>query len=123
MRPPHENIKIRVFRWEIQDGVKASEETFKDMTLGEKLRDYLVVLSHARPTIGTILVQLMTNTKVEVEFPSYGERLELLDPQDECTNIGAMDFFEIFVRDLEKKSDNMTQKFVIPQAMRRRRSL
>jgi hypothetical protein len=91
------DIPIRVIHCDIEDGLMSSIKTTAEISLAEKLNDYLYRLGYSSAHIMGILVRLMTKSKVRVDFRNHTERLELLDPTDSLTAPQAISLLEDFI--------------------------
>ena len=62
--------------------------------LGEKLDEYMLKLGYSNSQALGILVQILTQGKVRVDFRDFNERLELVDESDLCDRVQAVALFE-----------------------------
>jgi hypothetical protein len=96
--PKHpRNIRIRIVHQDVEDGLLSSIRTVGEVSLSEKMSDYLVRLGYSNTHIMGIIVQLMTQTKVRVDFRNYTERLELVELGDRITSSMAISMLEDFI--------------------------
>jgi hypothetical protein len=120
-------IKIRIIHRTISEGIVSSIKTTAEVPLNVKLYDYVVRLGYSSSHLVGFIVQLFTKGKVRVDFSSYTERLELIDPADKLSGAQAMSLFDDFVSEIGDKGmvDNMldqtktTQRIIVgtpPQA-------
>ena len=86
--------------------------------LGEKLDEYMLKLGYSNSQALGILVQILTQGKVRVDFRDFNERLELVDESDLCDRVQAVALFEEHL--LSKQSgenlddqDNPTQRVIV----------
>jgi len=86
--------------------------------LGEKLDEYMLKLGYSNSQALGILVQILTQGKVRVDFRDFNERLELVDESDLCDRVQAVSLFEEHL--LSKQSgenlddqDNPTQRVIV----------
>ena len=126
--PKHpREIPIRIINRSIEDGLLSGIATTAEVTLGEKLSDYLLRLGYSSAHITGIIVQLLTKGKVRVDFREYTERLELVNPADRLTSTQAMTLLEDFIaeistpEDSDRKTTSSTQRIVVqlPKAGRK----
>lgn len=126
--PKHpREIPIRIINRSIEDGLLSGIATTAEVTLGEKLSDYLLRLGYSSAHITGIIVQLLTKAKVRVDFREYTERLELINPADQLTSTQAMTLLEDFIaeistpEDSDRKTASSTQRIVVqlPKAGRK----
>ncbi len=119
--PKHpRNIRIRIVHQDVEDGLLSSIKTVAEVSLAEKMSDYLVRLGYSNTHIMGIIVQLMTQTKVRVDFRSYTERLELVETPDRITSSQAISMLEDFIAEKTAPEDaqpsatnKQTQKIVV----------
>jgi len=96
--PKHpRELRIRIVHQDVEDGLLSSIRTVAEIALSEKLSDYLVRLGYSNTHIMGIIVQLMTQTKVRVDFRNYTERLELVEQSDRLTSSQAISMLEDFL--------------------------
>jgi len=89
-----QQIMIRVTDRDIEGGLAGTVQAEKSMPLADLLDLYLVRLGWESTFASGIIVKLLTNGKVRVDFSSVVERLELLDNGDLITAPQAMALFE-----------------------------
>jgi len=116
----------------LMDGitVKCREEIFSDglvrkslvpdrtVPLSIVLEEYLLKLGHSSDHVLAIVLRLLTNGKVRVEFRHCRDRLELTDKSQIMSRSSAIQLFDEFlghVREETKQENasNMTQRIVV----------
>ena len=102
---PPQQIMIRVTDRDIEGGMAGPVQAQEDMTLADLLSNYLMRLGFESTFASGIIVQLLTNGKVRVDFSSVAERLELLDLNDRMTAPQAMALFEDFMASLRSPDE------------------
>ena len=112
------DIPVRIIHQAVEDGLLSSIKTNAEVALDEKLDDYLLRLGYSNVHIMGIIAQLMTKTKVRVDFRNYTERLELINPDDRLTSTQAMSLLEDYIAEVTKANDpsiiaKSTQKIVV----------
>lgn len=110
-------IRILERRTNIEMGVGAKDGE-RELNLGEKLEEYVLRLGYSNAHVLSILVQLLTQGKIKVEFRTYIERLELIDMADRLTRAQAVGLIDDFINELQgkRKDDdamNVTQRIII----------
>lgn len=113
-----EDIRIRITNCEVEDGLLSSIRTTAEVSLSEKLKDYLLRLGYSSAHIMGIVVRLLTKCKVRVDFKNHTERLELIDPNDCLTAPQAISLLEDFMASTKKQigelgEPRMTQRIVV----------
>ncbi len=101
---------IRVTDREIEGGIAGSVHAQQDITLADLLNNYLMRLGFESTFASGIIVQLLTNGKVRVDFSSVVERLELIDVKDRITAPQAMALFEDYTASLDSPDDSQKGK-------------
>jgi len=113
--------------------VKCREEIFSDglvrrsldpdrtVALSVLLEDYLLRLGHSSDHVLAIVLRLLTNGKVRVEFRHCRDRLELTDKSQIMSRSQAIQLFDEYLgRMREETKDpnyaNMTQRIVVQTA-------
>jgi hypothetical protein len=92
-----QEIRIRITNCDVEEGLLSSIKTTAEVTLSEKLTDYLLRLGYSSAHIMGIVVRLLTKSKVRVDFKNHTERLELLDAADALTAPQAISLLEDFI--------------------------
>jgi hypothetical protein len=119
--PKHpRDIQVRIIHQTVEDGLLSAIKTNAEVALSEKMNDYLLRLGYSSTHIMGIIAQLMTKTKVRVDFRNYTERLELVNPSDKLTSPEAMSLLEDYIAETstrEESSDTskQTQKIIVQQ--------
>jgi hypothetical protein len=121
--PKHpKNIPVRIIHQGVEDGLLSAIKTNAEVSLGEKLNDYLLRLGYSNVHIMGIIAQLMTKAKVRVDFRNYTERLELINVEDRLTSPQAISMLEDYIAEMMTSEDaagnvKKTQKIVVqPQS-------
>ena len=99
-KPPR-HIKIRITHRAIQDGLLSEIKTTAEVPLNVKLNDYVVRLGYSSTDLIGSITQLFTTGKVRIDFPTYTERLELVDEQDALTPGQVMSLLADFIAEIE----------------------
>lgn len=113
-------IAVKERRIEIDAGGTAHDDNADNsISLSEKMESYLVRLGYSNTYVLGIIIQLMTQGKIRVEFRNHVERLEV-KPSDLLTRTQAAALFEDFVTELQKLQNqtaapvaNVTQRIVV----------
>jgi hypothetical protein len=112
-----EEIQIQVLRSEIEDGLTAPGKVSSEVSLKEKMDDYLMRLGYSNASVWAIALQLLTKGKVQVDFRHYNERLKLIDPADTLTPPAAVFLLEIYFRssrsNVKESEEDVTRKFTV----------
>jgi hypothetical protein len=105
--PKHPSkIRIRIINREIEDGLLSGITTTAEVALSEKLRDYFLRLGYTSVHVTGIIAQLLTQRKVRIDFREHTERLELVDPLDQLSNLQAISLLNDFIDELNTKRDH-----------------
>ncbi len=111
-----QEIIIRNVMTLLEQGIREAS-TITDITLASKIDEFVLKLGYSNAHVLGVLVQLLTNGKVRVDFRDYSERLQLLDPEDKMSRPEAVALFDEHMAALRGDDDshnlNMTQKIVI----------
>jgi hypothetical protein len=99
------DILVRVVNREIQGGMAGVVNDKRDYTLHELLSTFMVKLGIENAITSGIVVQLMTNGKVRVDFSSLSQRIELVRDEDLLTAPQAMALFEDFAASVKLPED------------------
>ena len=105
-----QQILIRVTDRDIEGGLAGTVQAQEDMTLADLLSNYIMRLGFETTCASGIIVQLLTNGKVRVDFSRVVERLELLNMNDRVTSPQAMALFEDFMASLRSPDDGKKGK-------------
>ena len=100
-----QDILVRVVDREIQGGMAGVVNDKRDYTLHELLSTFMVKLGIENAITSGIVVQLMTNGKVRVDFSSVSQRIELVRDEDLLTASQAMALFEDFADSVKLPED------------------
>ncbi len=98
-----QNILIVERRESLDAGVMSGAAVETRMSLAQKLDDYLLRLGYSNAYVLGIVVQLMTQGKVRVEFRDHRERLQLVAPEDLMSRTVAVTMFDSYVTTLTQK--------------------
>ena len=126
--PKHpKNIPIRIVHRNIGDGLTSSIVTTAEIPLSEKLDDFLLRLGYLSAYITGIMVQLLTKTKVRVDFREYTERIELVNHEDRMSSTQAVNLLEDYIAlasgaDDSYKKVKVTQKIIVQPARLQKRT-
>ena len=112
-----------------QNIVVCEKKTALNSTIGEviselqiplstKIDEYILKLGYSNAHVLGILVQLLTNGKVRVDFRDYAERLSLITTGDLMTRGDAVELFDDHLKTMNSQSaaggdSNVTQKIVV----------
>ena len=112
-----------------QNIVVSEKKTALNSTLGEviselqvplstKIDEYILKLGYSNAHVLGILVQLLTNGKVRVDFRDYAERLSLFTENDRMTRGEAVELFDEHLKTMNSQSgtagkSHVTQKIVV----------
>lgn len=97
----------------------------REVTLMEKLEEYVMRIGYSNAYVLSILVQLLVHGKVKVDFRNYSERLQLLDLTDRINRPQALKLIDFLIEELqgsqqqEKNDMTVTQRIIITQPTRR----
>jgi hypothetical protein len=119
--PKHpKNIPIRIIHQDIDEGLLSPIKTVAEVALSEKLNDYVIRLGYSSTYIMGIMIQLMSSTKVQVDFTEYTERLELVNLGDRLSSPQAISLLEDYIEEVGTRdkteapaSNRTTQRIVI----------
>ena len=89
-----QQIKLRIIVREIEEGIAGALQTKEELSLADLINRYLTHLGFESAFTSSIIVQLLINGKVRVDFSKVAERLELLCADDCMTATQAMTLFE-----------------------------
>ncbi len=104
------NIQVRVVDREIQGGLAGVVNDKRDYTLHELLSTFMVKLGIENAITSGIVVQLMTDGKVRVDFSSLSQRIELVRDEDLLTAPQAMALFEDFAASVKLPEDKQGKR-------------
>jgi hypothetical protein len=115
-------IIIREKRTNTEMGFAQSDGE-KDLTLAEKLDEFVIRLGYSNAHVLSIIVQLLTQGKIKIEFRAYIERLELVDPEDRISRGAAVTLVDDYIAKIQGKTNanesmNVTQKIIIQSPKR-----
>lgn len=101
MRLPYpktpQEITLHESQWSITGLPSRERSTVCEITLGDKLNQYVSIGFSNSHVLGVVL-QLMTQGKIRVEFRDYVERLELTDPADALSRQQGVTLFDDFMK-------------------------
>jgi hypothetical protein len=110
-------IIIKVRRDYIEDGVVHRGTKEDEMPLSEKLSEYLLRLGYSNDHVLGIVLRLMEQGKVQIEFRDFRERLEMKDPANIVPRTRAVSMFDAFIEELKgdasSKLSKVTQRIVV----------
>ena len=83
--------------------------------LSSKIGEYMVRIGESNGFCFNIIIQLLTQGKVRVDFRDSTERLQLLNKQDLMSRLEAVQVFDRWVKEHRAKATqvNKTQKIVL----------
>ncbi len=122
MRAPYPKtateIIVRETRTNLELGISGYEKSVQEIPLSDKINEYVIRLGYSNAHVLGVLVQLMTQGKVRVEFRDYSERLELLTDDEKITRAQAVTLFDDYMSGLSGGTStgptmNVTQKIVV----------
>ena len=95
-------------------------------TLSDKIEEYILKLGYSNSQTLGIVVQILTQGKLRVDFRDYTERLQLFEEGGLFSRTEAVDIFDKHIVNMKKPASaeasgsNMTQRIVIqpPRAHR-----
>ena len=96
---------VRIVDREIEGGVAGALQAEEELSLAELISRYLIHLGFEGAFTSGIIVQLLINGKVRVDFSKVAERLELLRSDDCMTATQAMALFEEYVAGIRTKDE------------------
>lgn len=119
--PRHpKKILVRTITRGFEDGILSGVATTAEVSLSDKLNDYILRLGHSSVHLTGIIVELMTKGKVQVDFSEHTERMELVSQPDRLNSVQAMSLLEDYLvevmplSDSKKKSVRATQRIALP---------
>ena len=112
------DILIRIVNQTVEDGVASGIATTAEVPLSEKLDDYLLRLGYSSAHIIGVMVELLTKTKVRVDFREYTERMELVQPEDRLDPTASISLLEDYIAaasgtDSSHRQSGATQRIVV----------
>jgi len=115
------DIPIRIVNRSVEDGLASGIATTAEVSLSEKLDDYLVRLGYSSAYIIGIMVQLLTKGKVRVDFREYTERIELVNTEDMLSSAQAMNLLDDYITAVSAGDDShklkaFTQRILVQPA-------
>ena len=119
--PKHpQEIMVRIIHQDVEEGLRSSIKKVAEISLDLQLNDYLLRLGYSSAHILAIMVQLMTNGKITVDFTGHTERIELINPEDKISATQTIQMLEDYITEVSthedlKNPEKVTQKIVIPR--------
>lgn len=124
MEPPQpksaEDIEIKVTTKSVDHGMGTMASTGGEPTflpLARKIEDYVLRLGYSNTHVLGIVIRILTEGKVRVDFRDYSERLELADPESKTSRTEAVRIFDGLISRLVIDNDvdqlAVTQKIVV----------
>lgn len=109
------DIAVVQTRTRVQDGVLVSSET-KELFLEALIQDFQLQLGQTSAHVLGIVIQLLTRSKVRVDFRDYVVRFELSEGQPVMERTQAVAIFDDYVK--RQKNDgvaasDVTQKIMV----------
>jgi len=92
------------------DGLISGIATTAEISLSEKLKDYLLRLGYSGAHLTGIVTQLFTKNKVRVDFREFTERIELIDPADRLSSAQAMILLNDFIVEVDQYANSEASK-------------
>jgi hypothetical protein len=103
----------------IQHGILQFSEA-REMSLETVIDEFLLKLGHSNAHVLGVVIQLLTRSKVRVDFRDYNLRLELGPGQSALERVQAVALFDDYVKrhkNPDRDRSDITQKIVV-QAQR-----
>lgn len=102
------------------DWGETPENSTVTVGLDVKLREYLLRLGFSNSQLLSIVVSLLTQGKIRVEFRNNVERITLKNVNDRMQRPQAVELFDNFIHALDSESkdapsNNSTQRIVVQQ--------
>lgn len=102
------------------DWGETPEQSTVTVSLDVKLREYLLRLGFSNSQLLSIVVSLLTQGKIRVEFRTNVERITLKNVNDRMQRPQAVTLFDNFIHDISSESaDSMgassTQRIIVQQ--------
>ena len=114
-----EDIQLKITTDFLHEGtISRDPEGEKLEMLSEKISEYLLKLGYSNDHVLGIVLRLLTQGKVKVEFRDYRERLELVKPSYIVTRGAAIDIFDRYIEQMTAAEDvgrrmKTTQKIIV----------
>lgn len=108
------DILLRVEKHDTSEGIR-TDKTSATVNFFDKLHEYLVKLGHDNAHVYNVMVHLLTEGKVRVDFRYHTERIMLQDANDKLTRPQAIELMEDSLAAPQEKADDLgsTQRIVI----------
>jgi hypothetical protein len=94
------DIPLRETRFDTDQGVSWQQEAPREISLQDKLVEYIIRLGYTNLHVLNIIVQLFTIGKVRIEFAKHVERLELMNESDKMTSGEAVALLDAYMASL-----------------------
>ena len=118
--PKHpRSILIRIIDRSVEDGILSGIATTAEVPLSDKLNDYMERMGYSSAHITGIIVQLLTQGKVRVDFGHHAERIELVNAGDQLTSAQAMSLLDDFIAEaasaagVKRETNTKTQRIIV----------
>ncbi|MSU42298.1 MAG: hypothetical protein EXS22_10790 [Pedosphaera sp.] len=110
-------IHVRVTDRELRDGMAGKVIAATDTTLDLVMLNYLQRMGFGSAYLGGIIVHLLSNGKVRVDFAARSERVELVNTNDLLTQPQAMALFDDYLNSQktgeDKKAKSATMRIEV----------
>jgi hypothetical protein len=94
---------VRLTHQPIEDGFLNPIKTTATLKLSDKLDEYILRLGQSSAHMLGVIIHLMVQAKVHVDFRDYVERLELVDPEDRLSSAQAISLFDDYLVETNRK--------------------
>jgi hypothetical protein len=108
------DLELICVRHDLANGERCNRRLY-DITLQQKMDDYVEKIGGDSPHLFGIIVRLLTQGKVRVDFRYYTERIELKNPEDKINRSQAIELFDDYLTRQDKNEDgfNRTHRIVV----------
>ena len=110
-------ISVRVTDRELRDGIAGKVQGQTETTLDQLMSNYISRMGFSSAHLGGIIVHLLANGKVRVDFAARSERVELVNTNDLLTQPQAMTLFDDYLNSQktgeDKKSKSATMRIEV----------
>ena len=112
------DIRVKVTRYAAAGSPAASAPPIDEkLTLAQKLDDYVLQLGCSNAHLMSVMIQLLSNGKVRVEFRNYSERIMLESLDDRMSRSHVVALIDEYINKLREKessgSSSTTQMIVV----------
>lgn len=110
-------IHVRVTDRELRDGMAGKVQGQTESTLDQLMGNYITRMGFGSSYLGSIIVHLLSNGKVRVDFAARSERVELVNTNDLLTQPQAMALFDDYLNSQktgeDKKAKSATMRIEV----------